>query len=280
MRTFICLAVLALAWSTTAFAQIKINETIATKMNQEVHFELDHPNVVFKTWNKNEIQIKGTASINNGENDDAFKLTIDREGGEIYIETDVKNECNLPRMISAEKDGKRVYLGYVKANNWDWEALNKEHNGQLNNINMGVLVEAKLEVMIPKNIELSVKSRFGDIVINDYYNKLNVKTTHGGIDVVFSQMPKRSVNITSTHGHVDVSIPKSAQLDMELKTSHGEILTDLDLDIRRNDGRGGSNKHSNSCSSNKNTIAATFNGGGTEMSLKSTHDNVYLRALK
>ena len=280
MRTLICLAVLALAWSSTAFAQIKINETIATKANQVVHFELDHPDVVFKTWNKNEIQIKGTASINNGKNDDAFNLTVDREGRGIYIETDIENECKLPKMISAEKDGKTIYLGSTKAYNLDWEALNEEHNGELDNINIGVLVEVKLEVMIPQNISLSVESRFGDIVINDFSNRLNVKTTHGGIDVVFSQMPKRSVSIASTHGHVDVSVPKSAKLDMELKTSHGEILTDLNLDIRKNDGRGGSNKHSNSCSSNKNTIAATFNGGGTEMALKSTHDNVYLRELK
>jgi len=280
MRTFICLAVLALAWSSTAFAQVKINETIATKSNQEIYFKLDRPDVVFKTWNKNEIQIRGAVSINNGKNDDAFNLTVDRDGGEIVIETDIENECKLPKMISAEKNGEKIYLGTTKAYNLDWDALKEEHNGELDNINIGVLVEAKFEVMIPKNIELNVKSKFGDIVINDFYNELNVKTTHGGIDVVFSQTPTRSVSLASTHGHVDVSIPKNAKLDMELKTSHGEILTDLDLDIRGNDGRGGSNRRSNSCSSNKNTIAATYNGGGTEMELRSTHDNVYLRELK
>ena len=278
MRTIICLAVLAWAWSSTAFAQIKINETIATKANQEVYFKLDRPDVVFKTWNKNEIQIRGTVSINNGKNDDAFNLIVDRDGGEIIIETDIENECKLPKMISAEKNGEKIYLGTTKAYSLDWDALKEEHNGELDNINIGVLVEAKFEVMIPKNIELHVKSKFGDIVINDFYNELNVKTTHGGIDVIFSEMPKRMVSLASTHGHVDVSVPKNAKLDMELNTSHGEILTDLDLDVSRNDGRGGRNH--NSCSSNKNRIAAKFNGGGTEMALKSTHDNVYLRELK
>jgi len=277
MRTFICLAVLALAWSSTAFAQIKINETIATKKNQEVYFKIDRPDVVFKTWDKNEIQIKGTASVNNGKNDDAFKLTVERDGNEIYIETDLENECNLPKMISGEKDGKRIYLGTTKGYNVDWAELNGKYKGELDNINIGILVESKLEVMIPKNIELAVRSKFGDIVINDFYNELDVKSTHGGIDVVFTQMPKQSVSIASTHGHVDVSVPKNAKLDMELKTSHGEILTDLDLDFRGNDGRGG---HNHKSCSNKNNIAATFNGGGTEMELKSTHDNVYLRELK
>jgi|TARA_B110000967_G_C18419014_1_gene332909 hypothetical protein len=77
---------------------------------------------------------------------------------------------------------------------------------------------------------------------------------------------------------VDVSVPSNSQLNVDLKSSHGEMLTDLDLDFQQ--GAGGENGKMSSCSLSKNRIVANLNGGGANLKLKATHNNIYLREYK
>ena len=73
-------------------------------------------------------------------------------------------------------------------------------------------------------------------------------------------------------------MPSNSQLNVDLKSSHGEMLTDLDLDFQQ--GAGGENGKMSSCSLSKNRIVANLNGGGANLKLKATHNNIYLREYK
>lgn len=278
MRT-ILITVSILLFASLNYAQKSISKTINTNSGQEVNFDFDRANVKFTTWNKNEISISGTAKINNGENDDAFTIKVKEIDGEWNISTFLKNECDIPRMISMTKDGVTTYRKVdKKKNKWDgWNNLS-EQGGKYDNVNIGIITEIELEIKVPQNIAMNIKSRFGDVDIKNFQGELYAKNTHGHINAIFSKPIRKDVTLYSTHNFVDVSVPSNSQLNVDLKSSHGEMLTDLDLDFQQ--GIGGKNKKMSSCSSSKNRIVANLNGGGTNLKLKATHNNIYLREYK
>ena len=278
MKT-ILIAVSILLCTSFSYAQKSVSKTINTKSGQEVNFDFDRADVKFTTWNKNEISISGTAKINNGEYDDAFTIKVKEIDGEWNISTFLKNECDIPQMISMTKDGVTTYKKMDKKNkNWNgWDNVN-EQGEKYDNVNIGIIAEIELEIRVPQNIAMNIKSKFGDIDVENFQGKLYVKNTHGHINAVFPKPIRKDVSLTSTHSFVDVSVTSNSQLNVDLKSSHGEMLTDLDLDFQQ--GVGGKNRKSNSCSSSKNRIVANLNGGGTNLKLKATHNNVYLREYK
>ena len=276
MRT-ISIFVIILLSASFSYAQKSVDKTIKTKSGQEVNFNFNRADVKITTWNKNEISISGIAKINNGENDDAFTIKVKEIDGVWNISTFLKNESDIPRMISMTKDGVTTYRKVdKKKNRWDgWNNLS-EQGEKYDHVNIGIITEIELEVKVPQNIAMNIKSKFGDVDIENFQGKLYAKNTHGHINAVFSKPIRKDVNLASTHNFVDVSVPSNSQLNVELKSSHGEMLTDLDLDFQQ--GAGGRNN--NSCSSSKNKIVANLNGGGSNLKLKATHNNVYLREYK
>jgi len=116
-------------------------------------------------------------------------------------------------------------------------------------------------------------AKFGDIDIENFAGELHLKTTHGHVNAIFPKPVKNDVSITSTHNFVDVSVPGNSKLNVALKSSHGEMLTDLDLDFNT------VGRDEKNCS-HKNRIIANLNGGGANLNLRATHNNVYLREYK
>lgn len=273
MRT-ILITVSILLCASFSYAQKNISKTINIESGQDVNFNFDRANVNFTTWDKNEISITGTAKINNGENDDAFTIKIEKYEDVWNIRTFLKNECDIPKMISMTKDGVTSYQKVTKEKNtWNgWDNLS-EQGGKYDQVSIGIITEIKLEVKVPQDIKLMAMAKFGDIGIENFTGELHLKTTHGHVNAIFSKPIKNNISIASTHNFVDVSIPSNSKLNVALKSSHGEMLTDLDLDFNTV-GRDENN------SSHKSRIMASLNGGGANLKLKATHNNVYLREYK
>ncbi|MFT6319236.1 MAG: hypothetical protein ACJAT4_000153 [Granulosicoccus sp.] len=278
MKT-ILIAVSILLCASFSYAQKSVSKTITTKSGQEVNFDFDRADVKITTWNKNKITISGTAKINNGEDDDAFTIKVKEIDGEWNISTFLENEGDIPRMISMTKDGVTTFKKMDKKNNnWNgWDNLTAQGE-EYDHVNIGIITEIKLEIKVPQNIAIKIKSKFGGVDIENFQGELYAKNIHGHINAIFSKPICKDVQLSSTHNFVDVSVPSNSQLNVELKSSHGEMLTDLDLDFQQ--GAGGKNGKMNSCSSSKNRIVANLNGGGANLKLKATHNNIYLREYK
>jgi hypothetical protein len=122
-----------------------------------------------------------------------------------------------------------------------------------------------------RNIESELKatSVHNDMRLDNVSGQVDVKTVHGDVDVTFASEPKSAVRISSTHGHVDVSLPATTKANLRMSTSWGEIFVDPALKLDFN--------NSGSMVRYSDNLSATLNGGGTELDLSSTHDNVYLR---
>jgi predicted membrane protein len=147
-----------------------------------------------------------------------------------------------------------------------------------------------IKIMVPKNVNLSyshtsphgseieIKNFEGQVEVSTVHNgvvltnatgPLNIKTVHGDIDASLGGTLKDPISIESVHGHVDVALPVTIKANLKLSTHFGEILVDPDfkIEIERTDKM---IKYSDN-------VEGKLNGGGIEINLSASHNNVYLR---
>jgi hypothetical protein len=150
-----------------------------------------------------------------------------------------------------------------------------------------------IKIMVPKGVvvsymhsspygdEIDIKNFEGEIQISTVHNgvvltntsgPMSVKTVHGDIDASLSAPLKAAVSLESVHGHVDVALPVATKANLTLSTSWGEMLVDPDFKIEL-DRTGNLVNYSDK-------IRGKLNGGGTDITLTSHHNNVYLRKQK
>lgn len=117
--------------------------------------------------------------------------------------------------------------------------------------------------------EIEVSTVHNDVRLENVTGPMAVNTVHGDIDATLSGSMKSPLSIVSVHGHVDVAMPASTKASMRMNTAWGEIFVDPDFKIEF-DNQGNLVKYSDN-------LSGKINGGGIEIKLSSTHNNVYLR---
>jgi predicted membrane protein len=117
--------------------------------------------------------------------------------------------------------------------------------------------------------EIEVSTVHNGVVLTNVTGPMTVKTVHGDIDATLNPNMKNPISIVSVHGHVDVAIPVATKATLNLGTAYGEIFVDPDfkIEIERSEGM---IKYSDN-------VNGKINGGGLDIKLSSTHNNVYLR---
>ncbi len=130
----------------------------------------------------------------------------------------------------------------------------------------------------PYGNEVEFKNVEGEIEVSTVHNGVNlsnvtgpmtVKTVHGDIEGSLNANMKNPVSIVSVHGHVDIAIPVATKANLKLGTVYGEIFVDPDFKIEI-EKSGNMVKYSDN-------VTGKINGGGLDITLSSTHNNVYLR---
>lgn len=120
--------------------------------------------------------------------------------------------------------------------------------------------------------EIEVNLQSGNLILDNVTGPVIANTMHGSIDVKFSKVnPDKPISITSVHGHVDITLPSQTPANLDITTRHGEIYSDITFTSDRNDSMkqvGGSH------------ISGKMNGGGVDIHLQSSHNNVYVRKAK
>jgi hypothetical protein len=122
-----------------------------------------------------------------------------------------------------------------------------------------------------RNLEndINVSTVHNQVMLENVSGNVNVKTVHGDIDATLSSV-KNKVILESVHGHVDLALPTDTKANLKLSTSWGEIFIDpgFKIEMEKKDGYDnyGSDKFN-----------GKLNGGGVDIEIGSTHNNVYLR---
>lgn len=222
-------------------AQTPVNKVYPVSAGQKISLRFDYPELVrISTWDKNEISITGTVSINGGESDDAFELLQSTSGNSIYIENKIRNLKDLPQRITVTRGGEKLTFK-SKA---DYKKYCDETGHDFNVKSWGVDMDIVLEVKVPRNMETNLECVYGIAEVKNFLGPLTVEATYGG---------------------VDVSVQEKTTGELVAETSFGQIYTNLEL------------KFSGSDFKDFHTQVSAKPGSGPRYSFESKYGNVYLR---
>jgi hypothetical protein len=239
MRTLILIAMCCLGEAT--LSQTPVNKTYPVQAGQSIKFHFDYPDLIkVSTWDKNEVSIQGTVSINGGESDDAFELSSSAFGNTLLIESKIRNLKNLPRRITVTKDGKK----FTFKNKSEFKDFDPQNRNNYKCYSEGVDMDILLEVKVPKNTITKVESVYGMVEVKEFDAPLVVDAMYGG---------------------VDASLSESKTGELKAETNFGQIYSNLD------------HKFSGSEEENFHTLVSAKLGNGPSYSFESKYGNVYLR---
>lgn len=239
--------ILFFLFATGSFAQTRIEKSIPVKPGQKARFTFDYPEMVrVSTWDKNEIGIRGTVSINDGENDDAFVLDIDTDGNAVHVRGRIKDMDNLPHRITVVNDGVKTTF----KNESEWRKFRDEHGkSEYDMMNRGVDMDIALEIFVPAQIATEIVSVYGMVEVRQFDGPLSVQATYGG---------------------VDASIMEDATGELVAETNYGHIYSDLKLQFDASRTR----------EEAFHTLVSAKPGKGPAYRFESAYGNVYLRRSK
>ena len=243
MKSILVLA-MAMIIPLKEYGQTAINKVIPVKPGQKIEMHFDYPELVkVSTWDKNEISVQGTVSINAGENDDAFELLTSSTGNSVSIRNEIKNMKNLPQRITIVDGAQKI----VFRNKEELKKYQAEHGKSTYScMSYGLDMDIVLEIKVPRNMETRVESVYGMVEIKDFMGPLSVDATYGGVDVAVAE---RSIG------------------QITAETNHGEIFSNLDAKFSGEASR----------QDNFHTYVSAKPGNGPTYNFDSKFGNVYLR---
>ncbi|HZY82039.1 MAG TPA: DUF4097 family beta strand repeat-containing protein [Cyclobacteriaceae bacterium] len=149
----------------------------------------------------------------------------------------------------------------------------------------------RVKILVPKGVVISykhssphgsdvkLKNIEGEVEISTVHNSIrldnvtgpmNVRTAHGEVEVQMNDNVKGPIYLSSTHGLVDLALPAATKANISMSAGHGEIFVDpaLKLEVPKNGEwvKYGSSK-----------VEGKVNGGGIDVTLNTSHGNLYLR---
>ncbi|MFP2995487.1 DUF4097 family beta strand repeat-containing protein [Spongiivirga sp. MCCC 1A20706] len=188
-----------------ASAQKVIEKNIKpTSDNVEVEFKFAE-DINIKTWDKNEVYVKAAVSINDGEYDDYFSMTVDNSSSVLRIDSDYGDL-------------------FKKQNGWRGK---KDEDGNCNCCSMDMDIVVTLYV--PKKVKLRVKSISGNVSSEAYSGNLNVDIISGDINI---KNYDGDFSLKTISGDIDINVKKSS---VQAKTVTGTIYADDKLSFNRDE---------------------------------------------
>ncbi len=233
----------------STFAQTPVDRTVATQAGQRLILDFDHPEIKLSTWDKKEISIKGTASVNRGENDNAFELQIATSGQDIRITSIIKDKENLPQRIMIKKGDTEYFFKAKDFKDREVQKFLDEHGREYAYMSNGVIIEVKLEILVPKGMITNVLSKYGIVEVSNFDAPLTIDSKYGG---------------------VDATIDAATTGQLVARSRYGEILTNLGVAF---------DQKSPDRNEKWTEISAKI-GTGSRYEIEAKYGNVYLRKPK
>ena len=191
MRSFLIFLMVLVSGS--AYSQSEVYEKTVALSGKRVIIDAELVDQIkVSNWDQNEVGIKITYAVNDGELNDAVEISLDESSGRIRLEV----ELDERKIESSEYEGCD-----------DKHSMNWGKNGRRNSVCLDILVE----VQLPKSADLDIESVIGDLLIDGSFKELHAKTVTGDIDLIW---------------------PESEGADVEIKTVTGAIYTNHDLESK------------------------------------------------
>ena len=180
-------------------AQTPVNKSIPVQSGQKIEMHFDYPELIrVSTWEKNEISIQGSVSINSGESDDAFELITSTAGNTVNVRNEIHNLKNLPQRITITRDGQKM----VFKSKADYKKYADQNGKDYNMMSSGVDMDIHLEIKVPRNVETRVESVYGMVEVREFTGPLTVEATYGGVDAALAERSTGELIAETNYGHI------------------------------------------------------------------------------
>lgn len=217
MKNYILAAILMVATLGTAFSQKVITKKVdATGKKMEMKFDFAD-SIRIEAWNKNTVELEVSVNIDNNRFNEYYKLNENSFSGDIDLVEKI-----------------------------DFEGI-KKVKGIGNNCNFDKMIRYKLKV--PANLEFSLKTISGQVILEGSLGKMSVN---------------------SISGFIDYTIPASMKTRINLSTITGDVYSNLKFDNKPE-------KEAQWVGTKRNLI---LNGGTQPIKLETISGNIYLRKSK
>lgn len=219
-----------------------------------------------KSWDEKGIKMESTVKINGEEHNGAYSLETKNNFTGIYIVASVHTESLKKKVIVNNEDGSKSFIDNKGFENLDY---NENYNVTMN---IGYNIEAEVVIWVPKSMNVETSTVYGDIYSKGSYSSLKLNSTYGMIEAELNKLDKmEKLELVSTYDIVDLSIDPKIDADLNMSTSYGEVYSDLIL-------KSVNSTQNDHCG--RNESYKMNDGGGMEINLVSTYDNIYLRSKK
>ena len=189
---------LVLCCATLAMAQEKVVEKSFAFKGQELDIDVDlGTEIAIKSWDRDEIAVKITYIVNDGENNDAVRVDLD----------DYKDRLSIDVEVNEREMREADYCCCDRGQGMIWKK-----NGR-----RGSCVEMLVEVSSPASADVRVKSVISNVVIKGMKGNVEVETVTGGIELNWDVNTGAEVTLNTTTGDLYTNIDMDRKKDRGLK---------------------------------------------------------------
>ena len=188
MRKVIILMIMAVVCLHTN-AQVTVEKRSPISSNGHIELDLDFANnIVFKTWNKNEVLVKVQVSINHDQDNDKYELSVATYKGTVKFRERIKNMESLKHnQTYYDEDGNKV------------------------NVHCTIETDLQYEVYLPEQVSIGLESISGNIEGKGLKGNLKLKTISGDIDLAISPEAGANLEFSTISGEVYTDFNFSAE---------------------------------------------------------------------
>jgi len=224
--------IIALLSVTTLHAQRQVEVKEDLSKNQDVYLNFKFAqDIRVEHGSTNEIVVKASVNIDEGEGNDAFHLKTDNSSGQLKLYSD--------------------FGDYFK-NKWKDKSRN----------NCNSTTEINYVVIVPKNVNLKIKSISGSVTIDNYQGDLVTDLISGDVTI---KKYNGELRLKTISGALDVTVNKAR---LNAKSLTGTIYSDLEFE------KNNSNKSYNG---SQNKVTKQVNGGNVPLEMETISGNIYIR---
>jgi hypothetical protein len=217
MKKYILTAILMVAAIVVSFSQKVITKKLDLQ-GKSLTMKFDFADTIrVEAWNKNTVELEVIVNIDENRLNDYYSLTVGEYSGRV----DLTEKINF--------DGIRQVKGTKNNCNFDQEIVYK--------------------LKVPANLEFSLKTISGQVVLLGAEGKMSVN---------------------SVSGFIDYAIPAAAKALIRLETITGDVYSDVNFDRKPS-------KEMNWVVTKRDLA---LNGGTLPVDLKTVSGNIYLRKSK
>lgn len=221
MKYLSSLLILALLLVYPVMGQKVVEKSTKVKSDQKITLDFEFSDdIKITTWDKNEVYVKATVSINDNEDNDAFELEIKEYPNSVNFISDIKNIKKLSRnFVKEDKDGNVIFSG----NSYD--------------------MDITFEVKVPENAEVDVETISGNIDIIGLLGEMDIETISGDVDLSIPSNHNANLELSTISGEMYTDFDLKSEVE---KGYHHYVRNDYSTKLNK----GGVDIHLSSISGN------------------------------